>query len=235
MITMNSDKIKNYESDLKTFAARAFPFVSKQTINKTAFTAQKFIKADIKKKFTLRNKFTVNSIQVRTAKGLNVNTQEAVVGSIAPYMDEQEFGGTKKKTGKHGVTIATTVASGEGRGAQPRRKKVPPSRVMGRLKLNNRNVKSRTRRQENAIKIQMAVAAKKKFVYMDLNKHSGIYRVTGSKANTKIDLIYDLSNKTVPIPRNPTFAPATERARKLIPFFYEDALVFQLKRQRLFK
>ena len=232
---MNSDKIKDYESDLKTFAARAVPFATKQTINKAAFTAQKMIKRDIKSKFVNRNKFTVNSIQVEIARGLNVNTQEAVVGSIAPYMDEQEFGGRKTKTGKEGVPIATTVASGEGRGAQPRKKKVPRSRLMGNIKLKNRSVKSMTRRQENAIKIQMAVASKRKFVYLDLTRHSGIYRVTGSKANTKIDLVYDLSKKTVPIPRNPTFAPATKRVEKLIPFFYKDALVFQLKRQGLFK
>ena len=40
MFTMNDEDIKQLESDLKTFAIRAYPFATKNTVNRAAFTTE---------------------------------------------------------------------------------------------------------------------------------------------------------------------------------------------------
>ena len=70
---------------------------------------------------------------------------------------------------------------------------------------------------------------------MDLQRHPGIYRVTGGKRNPKIKLIHDMSKKSVSIPRNPWLAPAVRTVEERVPQFYKDALAFQLKRQGIFR
>lgn len=235
MFTMNDEDIKQLESDLKTFAIRAYPFATKNTVNRAAFTTRERIQAGMRKKMTLRNKFTERSIQVDQAKTLRVSQQEATTGSIASYMPDQEFGGTKTKRGSEGVPIATTSSSGEGRGVQPRRKLSKRSNKLSRIKLSKNRVKRASKKQEAFLRVKQAAASGRKFIFLDLQKHPGIYRVKGGKRKPKIDLVHDMSRKSVRIPRTQTFLPATRATQKLIPRFYKESLIFQLKRHGLFK
>jgi len=99
MIKINDDDLKQFESDLKTFAKRAYPFATKNTINRGAFEAQKLYRRNADDSMIHRNKFTRQSIQVEQARTLNVSRQAATVGSIAPYMEDQEFGKNIVKKG----------------------------------------------------------------------------------------------------------------------------------------
>lgn len=235
MLTMDDENIKRFENDLRTFKGRAYPFATKQTINNAAFHAMREYRKEAGKDMVLRNRFTVQSIRVEPARTLNVNRQEAVTGSIAPYMEDQEFGATVSKRGKVGVPIPTSVASGEGEGAQPRRRVVPRSRKLGAIRLRNEGLKARSKKQKNYLKIKFAAKSGHKFVFLDLQKHPGIYRVTGGVRRSQIKLIYDMSKSSTPIPRNPMLAPSVKTTEKLIPTFYQYALVNQLKRHGLFK
>ncbi len=94
MITLKDDDLLQFESDLKTFGKRAYPFATKGTINDTAFTAQRFARQNVRDGLITRNTFTKRSIQVHKSSRLNVNTQSAYVGSTEDYMERQEFGGT---------------------------------------------------------------------------------------------------------------------------------------------
>ncbi len=111
MLSVDDKEIKRFERDLKTFASRAYPFATKATINTAAFETQKVARKRIRRIMTLRNKFTRQSIQVEQARGLNVNTQAAVVGSTQDYMETQEFGGTVRRRGKEGVPIKTSFSA----------------------------------------------------------------------------------------------------------------------------
>ena len=231
---INTDDIKQLESDLKTFKERAYPFATKATVNKAAFSTRERVQARIDRKLITRNKFTRGSIRVEQAKTLRVSAQEAVVGSVAPYMDEQEFGGTKTKAGKVGVPIATTTASGEGRNAQPRRRLARGPNRQKRIKLSKVRIKA-SRQQSAPIKIHEAAASGQKYIFLSTGRHPGIYKVTGGKRRPKLNLIWDMSKASVSIPRNPIFAPSTRETEKQLPEFYRAALIFQLRRHGLFK
>ena len=94
-----------------------------------------------------------------------------------------------------------------------------------------------TRRQRNKILIAETVAkgGSARYIYMDNGGgKEGIFRVKGSKRRPQIRMIYDLSNPTVRIPRNPWLAPAVKVTERKLPNIYRDALIFQAKRNRLF-
>ena len=59
MFRVDTREIAQYEDDLKEFAAKAFPFATRKTINDGAFAGQRIARADIGRIMTLRNTFTV--------------------------------------------------------------------------------------------------------------------------------------------------------------------------------
>jgi hypothetical protein len=236
MFQIDDRDVKRLERELKGFKDRAYPFATKATINRAAFAAREIAQDFIKGKMIQRNAFTVRSVQVETARTLNVRHQQAVVGSRADYMADQEFGATRAKQGKHGVPIPTSATSGEGPGVVPRRKVPRRGNQIQNMSVRRR-AKAANRRQRNRIAIQEAAAAggRNRFVFLDLGRRSGIYKVTGRKRKPKITKFYDLSRGTVTIPARPWLAPAVEKVQPLLQKFYGQALAIQLKRHGLFR
>lgn len=234
---INDEQIKQLESDLKTFAARAFPFAAKNTLDSAAFDTQKVARDFIKSRMVERNTFTRRSVQVDKVKGLNVRRMASVTGSIADYMEDQEFGAVVVKKGKHGVPIPTTAASGESKGARVRRKTVRKANRLSSIKLRKTGANSMARKQRNVVLIQQAAQAggRNRFIFLDLGRRSGIFKVTGGKRRPKLVKMWDLSKGTVVIPRNPWLAPAVEVAQAALPRRYLKALQFQARRAGLFK
>lgn len=244
MFKHDISKIEKYEDDLKKFAERAYPFATREMLNNTAFNAQDRIRAEIKRKFTLRNTHTRRSIEVEKAGTLNVRNQMSVVGSTAPYMEDQEFGTVITKKGKKGVPIPTSVASGEGRSAIPRRRL--PTRVnkLKSIELSRRGSKRfKTRKQEVFLKTLFAARSGSKYVFLDTTRKQAIYRIKGRGridkkgriTGIKMDMVWDLTRDAVSLSRSPTIFPMAIESQKQQPFFYVKALEFQLKRQGLFK
>ncbi len=235
MFSVDDRAVKRLESDLKEFAAKALPFATRNTINGGAFLTRKIALVVIGSKMTERNRFTTKSVQVRPERQeLNIRRQEARVGSIAPYMETQEFGGIKKKTGKHGVAIPTSEASGEGSGVFPRKKIVRKPNKLANMKFTNRRNQG-SRKQRNRVAIMEAISTKRRFIFLDLGRRSGIYRVLGGKRNPRIKKMWDLSKRTVIIPKRPWLAPATKKAEKSMQTIYRKSIEFQLKRKGLFR
>lgn len=244
MFSMDNKEIKQFEDDLKTFKAKALPFATKNTLNRAAVLTQEKTRTRIRNKMINRNKFTERSIQIEFVKTLKISDQEAVVGSTAPYMEDQEFGGVKNKTGKHGVAIPTTVASGEGKGKQPRRKPVRPRNKLAKIKFSKASAKRfKSRRQEVFVKTLLAARSGHKELFLDTGRTQAIYRIKGrGRINSKgqltgikMNMLYDLSRSTVPIPKKPTLGPSTTAVQKQIPFIYKKKLEEQLRRHGLFK
>lgn len=234
MFKVDNSKVRKLERDLERFKDRAVPFAVRDTLNRTAFDARRLSVRKVRTEMVLRNKGTEQSIQVDKARGLNVQTMESTIGSTQGYMEDQEFGATKTSRGKRGTPIPTSAASGEGRGVVPRKKAVPRSRTLGRITLRNERIKTKSKKQANFLKVKLAAKSGHKFVFLSLQRHPGIYRVSGGKRNPQIDLMYDMSQKSVFIPRNPWLKPSVDKATERMPEFYRRSLTFQLKKHRLF-
>lgn len=235
MFSINDKDIINLERDLKAFARRAYPFATKATLNTAAFGTQKIARNIISGRMIERNKFTRQSIQVDIARTLNVRRQASTVGSISNYMETQEFGGVKTKTGKHGVPIATSEASNEGPKVIPRKRLPTRANKLRNIKLRRTRNKSTSRKQRNKALIMQAAGKGSKHIFLDLGRKAGIFRVMGGKKRPRLRKMYDLSRASVNIPRTPWLKPAFDKATAQLPRLYRRALEFQLKRHGLLK
>ena len=233
MFVIDDKDVKKYEMQLKTLRFKAFPFATKQTMNASAFSARSHSQQNLKKDFILRNKFSISSIRVKKTNTLKISQQEALTGTIAPFLATQEFGGTKAKKGKHGVPIPTSFSSNEGERTIPRKKL--PTRPNKLSNINLKNKRSRgTRKQANLIKVKEAAQSSNKIVFLETDQMTGIYKITGGKRNPKPKLLYSLKEKSIKIPQNRWLLPSVERTKTEMPTIYKKALIFQLKRHQLF-
>lgn len=234
MFSIKSSGLKRLESDLKVFGERAFPFATKNTVNQSALKARQIAQDHIKSEMVLRNRFTARSVQVEQTRTLQVSQQAAVVGSIADYMEDQEFGAVKGKEGKEGTPIATSYSAGQGDGAQPRTRLPRKPNKLQNITLKHRRSEGKGRRQKNLIAVKAAAATGRKYLYLDLSRRKGIFKVVGGKRRPRVKMLWDLTNQSVVIRRRPWLAPSVEETKKHIPKIYEDSLKFQLKRLGLF-
>ncbi len=234
MFGVDNRDIKKMERDLKTFASRAYPFATRKTVNDAAFQTQRIARVDVQRDMVNRNRFTVQSIQVDQARTLQISRQEATVGSVADYMEDQEFGAVKSKGGKEGVAIATSYSAGQGENAQPRTRLPRKPNKMANIQLQRRRKKGTSRKQQNLIAIKQAAETGRKYVFLDLGRRKGIFKVTGGKRRPKIKMVHDMTKQSVVIPKNPWLKPAFDETSRMLPAFYADALRFQLRRRNLF-
>lgn len=234
MIKIDDKEIKKFERDLKTFAGRAFPFATKSTVNGAAFTTQKTAKRDIRVKMVTRNRFTEQSVRVEQARTLKVDRQVAVVGSIADYMKDQEFGGVNVKRGSEGVAIPTSYSAGQ-ENQQPRTRLPRKPNKLANIQLKRRRRGAVSRKQRNVAAVKAAAESSNKYVFLDLGKRKGIFRVVGGKRKPKLKMVYDLTRTVTPIPKNPWLKPAVDHTRQKIPDIYLKALQFQANRAGIFK
>ena len=223
--TADMTDVKLYEKLLRGIKDRALPFATKETINRAAFETRRAARSIIGKDMTNRNTYTKNSVRVTQATGLDIRTQESIVGSIASYMATQEFGGSKTDP-----AIATSYSAGQ-KGSQrtrlPRR-----ANQMKNIRLRGRKASSvgRTQGQRNFVAVRHAAAKGHKFVYLKGKTYEGLFRVLGGKTKPRIRMVHDLSRKKVFIPASPWLKPATARVTPRLDTFYAQALDTQLKR-----
>ena len=234
MFAINTNDVRKLEDDLKTFARKSVPFATRKTLNDSAFAARAIAQADVRESMVNRNRFTAQSIQVDQAKTLQISRQAAIVGSIADYMEDQEFGAIKSKTGKEGVQIATSYSAGQGENGQPRTRLPRKANTMSQIQLSKRRSKGTSRKQRNLVAIKQAAATGRKYVFLDLGKSKGIFKVIGGKRRPKIKMVHDMTRESVVIPKNPWLKPAFDEALRMQPAFYADALRFQARKHNLF-
>lgn len=239
MLKIDSREIKELEQNFKDFAMRSYPFATKSTINSAAFNTQAVARNDVRRDLVLRNKHTERSIRVKPTRTLKVKDQAAFVGSDADYMERQEFGGTVRRRGKRGVPLATSYAAGLPEGAQPRTKLPRAANTIkgkggkGRIRLR-KSGKRGSRVQRNIAAIQSAGKSGGKFVFLDLGKREGIFKVIGRGKRKSIKMVHDLSHDSVETPRNPWLLPSVQKIQKQIPKIYLRAMIKQAKRNKLF-
>lgn len=232
-MTVDMRQVDKLERELKTFKKTAIGFASKTAINEAAFESRKQAQALITQKWVLRNKWTARSIQVEKAK--SSRNPIAAVGSVSPYMETQEFGGTRGSQGSEGVPIATSVAAGLGQGSRPRKRLPRRPYRLASIKLAKRRKRGSNRSQRNIAAIREAASSGRKFVFLDLKRSKGIFKVTGGAKKPRIKMLWSMSKKSVRIPKNPWLKPSFDKVSKRMPEFYFEALQFQIDRLRLFE
>jgi len=235
-ITLDDKQLKRFERDLKAFAAKALPFANRAALNDGVFMAQRVArKQTLPRRMILRNQWTQSSVRVQKATQKRIRDQFALIGAVDDYLERQEFGGTRSGRA-HGVPIPTRSASGEGRGSAPRRRVVRPARSLQRLKVRKvRRGRGRWgRKQRNAAAVREAAGSSRRFVFLELRRGPGIFRVGGGRKNPKPELMWDLSRKTVRTPSNPWLKPTVDKVASLMPVIYRTNLSKQLRRHKIF-
>lgn len=239
MIQVDPRELKALEEDLRTLYAKALPYANAGALNSMAFVGQSGARMNVKDQMINRTPYTQRSIQVSKARPVAISQQYSVVGSVADYMERQEMGGSRDRTGRKGVPIPTRYASGEARGASARLRTPRRNNQLQNVRLTKRHGRATSRRQQNAIAVSMATReGRTAVVYLDLGNRRGLFRVSGGKKrNTPkdIQMLYDLSRRTVNIPRNSWLYSAVKFASSLGPGFYMTELQRQIKKQKLFK
>lgn len=222
MFQLNDQDLKRMEDNLKRIRSTALPYATRQTLNDMAFFARKEAQSSIQSSMTLRNKFTVSSVRVDRARGSNISTQNAVTGSIAPYMDEQEFGGVKNRKRGRTVAIPTPASAGQ----SGRRTRLPRAAYkLGAIALRSGGIRrAANRKRRNAIAIATSLGG---FAYLDLGRRKGIFRIA---KDGKPTMLHDLTRSQVRIPVNKWLLPASQSAASKRGDFYRRALDYQLRR-----
>jgi hypothetical protein len=199
MFKLDTREVKQLELAFGKMSKKSIAFASKYAINAMAFESRSKSIDRINDQFIIKNKFTEKSIQVEPTKTLYMKNQKSIVGSIAPYMEKQEYGGKESSRGKHGVDIPTSASAKQR--AIPRTRVTVRDKMISNIRLNLNRRKNK--KQQNLINIKVGG----KFVFLDLGKTKGIFSVSGSKRKRKITMIHDLSRKSIRIQKRPWLRP----------------------------
>lgn len=214
--------------NIDAFAARLhdeFPKVAKAAtataLNRTAHAAELFARRNVKRQFTLRNRWTLGSISSTTTPlGRAIDQQFTMVGSKQSYLAKQEAGGELSRT-PEGRRITTSYGSREGPSAQPR-KKVATGRFAAR---NIRLGRSKGRGSSPRQRFLTVITARRKgrkFVFMELaDGRTGIFFVM----RRSIRMVHRMIDKPATIKSDPWLRPAVDKARKTAPAVFRQELI----------
>ena len=233
MLTIDTRQVKQLERDLKLFNRNALPFATRKTVNDLAWDARREWQGEIRRQLITRNRWTQQSIRVTATRERSIPMQAAVVGSLEGYMRRQEEGGTVVADGKQGHPIATSYSAGQSPGARPRTRLPRRPNRLSAIQLDKRRRRATSRKQRNLIAVKQAAESGRKFVWLDLGRRQGIFRVTGGKRRPKVRMVYDLSRRSVRTPATPTMQPATQATARKLPTIHGQNLLYPLKRHRI--
>ena len=240
LFDIDDTEIRNLEKDLRTFAARAFPFAVRDALNRAVFGSQAEIRQELKRRMVLRNKWTQGSIRVDTAKGTRVERFAAAVGSVEEYMADQEEGFARKGR-KHGVAIPTSYSAGQ-MGARPRTRRPRKANRMASIAITKHRLLGGNDKQRNVVSVLEAIKSGNRFVFLRFNSgRKGIFKVVGGNRRqgrgwpkgAKLRMVWDLSSRTVHTKAHKWLDPKVDDMVRKMPELYRRALKEQLRRQAL--
>lgn len=216
--------LKELEGALSGLNQKGIRYANADALNSVAFDTMREAKATIRNEFILRNKWTERGVVVSKA---TISRMYSEVGSRDEYMKRQELGGVKRsKRGAKSVFIPTTVASGEGMGAIPRKRMVRPQNRIDKLKLERSKIRAYSRRQRNLIAYKIATQTRSKFVYFNLGDKKGIFKIVRGT----VFMIHDLTRQSVTTSAKPWLLPVAKAMQTTMRQRYADALQRQIDR-----
>jgi len=245
MFEADTRRLRDLERGLKRLSDKALPFATRNFVNDAAFAISKKAKSVVKDKMVTRNTWTVRSIGAMPTRERSIGRMEARAGSREEYMLDQEFGTVKRKGGSEGVRIATSWSAGQ-EGSRPRTRLPRKVNRIANILLRKRRGFGRSQKQKNLAVVHAAVQSKKRFVYMDLGRKKGIFKVIGGRKRVKrnedhrvkgarIKMVHDLTEPFVVIPANPWLRPSLDAVTPKFPRMYASRLNEQIRRVREFR
>jgi hypothetical protein len=216
---------------LETLAKKAVPYAARDMLNGIAFAGRKIWQDEMRSSLTLRNAFTERRALVDRATGTRMADMTATLGHTEDYMRRLEEG--EGKRGRRGaVPIPTETAAGQAKGSLlgGRKRAVRKAliiRVLGKVK---RQSKSMPRKARNARAVREAIRNGTRLAYLELDRRRGIYKVMGGRKRPQIRKLYDLSRRSVPLPRIPTLQRTIDAALLQAPTLGLAAVHRQLER-----
>jgi hypothetical protein len=227
VIRVDTSDFKRLNRDFEKIAKQALPHATRDTLNGLAFQGRGLWQNEMQRRFILRNDWTTRRVLVDKATGTSIAGMRSVLFSDNENLVKQEHGGTSQHS------VPTGVATGEGKGAQPRRRLVRKPNAISAIQLTKRPQMG-DRKQRNAAAIKMAFSKGQKFVFLELQKRKGLFRLSGGKRRPQLDMLWDTSKKAHRIPPHPTFAPALKRLDAQAPSIMLAAITQQLKYHKVF-
>lgn len=230
MIDFDDSEIKQLVVQLDRLNKRGFFFAAKYALADMMWEARPIAQQVVAEKFTLKNKYTQQSIRALRPTGSTIETLAARVGSTAAYMEKQERG--FRSTPFHGVGGAPvpTSAAANQKGAVPRTK--PPGRRHRLSQTANAPMvqkgKRAGRKGSPGALISEAAQSNKKHVLLHLGNTSGIFRIFGGKRRPKIEMVTALLQGTVMVPARPWIGEVANRAFPLLRRHYQANLRRQI-------
>jgi hypothetical protein len=232
--------IKELVGDLRVARKQAIPHAVRDALNTAAFQGRKDWQGIIRRTFTNRNSFTARSVLVVKAKGTNLDRMEAVLGSVAPYMGDQESGATVRGRGSH-KAIPGPVAAGQAPGGKRTRLVRSGSRLSDIKAIRG---KGKGSKQRNAIALAMAVRARKKHVLLRRpGGGQGLFTVSGGRRtwtgkafktkSLKLRLLWDVSRRSVRVPPSHTLQRTLDGLAPRLPSMYLASVLQQLRRHKI--
>ncbi len=107
-------KYEGYKKALKAIAEKELPHAAAAAINRIASGAAQAQRANLRERFTLRNRYSEGSLvfwEANPEKQRDFNKLNAIVGSKQPYLALQEEGGVERAKGR---TLAMPTIAGRG-------------------------------------------------------------------------------------------------------------------------
>lgn len=234
-ITVDAREIRRLERELRVFHEKAARAASAVTLNRLARGARALAKRRVEQTMTLRNKWTLGSIQsTNTPLGRPIGQQFTLVGSRQEYMAKQHEGGRLKRT-KEGRRLTTARGSREGDAAFPRKKLARGMNRISKIKVAPRNQKRRGKMSAGvAAHIQVKEARKKgfRFAYLRLGRdNAGLFDVK----RKRIKMVHRIMREPLRVKSRPWLEPAADEMRQAGPRIWARAVMAEVAKVGLFR
>ncbi len=231
---IDTKQLKQLETKLLRLNQVGLKIAVEQTMNDLAFDTRTASKEVINKKFTTRNAFTTSNRNMPVLRA-NRHSPFSEVGHTQEYMKDQEEGFQKRPDKFTGaVAIPTPVASGERKGMAQgktiRRKAVRKPNRKNMMKMPSDKMRSIPRRQRTMALIKKAIQTKRRFIEIERNGESSIYRVTGSQKRFQLHRMYTTEHRTIVVKPKKWLQPAVDKTMEGVDATYTKRLKFQVDR-----
>lgn len=242
-IKVDMSEAERFAKELERFSDSAARRASARALTKTAKVAKNISRKQIKRGFTIRNRWTLGSVQSTRAAPRAIDDQFALAGSKQDYMRDQEFGQRLKM----GQRVTTARGSNEGDKAFPRQKLARGAvRPSGKMNIKSVRVRGDQRGKGRKAFAQLIVARRKRIplIYLDWGSKSrgvargkGFFKVVMNEIDEhpKAHMVHGLLQRRTVIRRRPWLGPATEKARRLSPRIWAREIVKAVDEEGLFR
>jgi hypothetical protein len=223
---IDTSELDRYSERMRRDAPRKAKRATAKALNKTVVQAEMLAKLNVRKKFTLRNRWTEGSIRsVETPLTRAIKNQFVTVGSIQEYLAKQELGGSLFRT-KQGRRITTARGSREGNVATPRKRLPIGSFEPKNIRLHRQKKVRGPKKRRAFLTVVNARRKGHRFIFLKLRAdRAGIFEVQ----KNEIVMVHRILKRRVSVKPTPWLRPAADKARRVAPTVFRKELEKTLK------